>query len=90
MVRTAEWKYITDPMAQGAGTGDGADPEDELYDLANDLWELYNVAHDPKNAGVVSEMRRLLSDWMIETEDREPVELPQTIGRLRVASPHRR
>ncbi len=81
MVRTVDWKYVTDPMAQGAGTGDGADPEDELYDLVNDPWELYNVAHDRGNAGVVSEMRRLLADWMIETEDSEPVELPQTIGR---------
>ena len=82
MVRTVEWKYVTDPMAHGAGMGDGADPEDELYDLVNDPWELYNVAHDPKNAAVVSDMRRLLADWMIETEDAEPVELPQTIGRL--------
>ena len=81
MVRTVEWKFVTDPMAQGAGTGDGADPEDELYDLVNDPWELYNVAHDPKNAEVVSEMRRLLAEWMIETEDSEPVELPRTIGR---------
>ena len=81
MVRTVEWKYVTDPMAQGAGTGEVADPEDELYDMVNDPWELYNVAHDPKNAGVVSEMRRLLAEWMIETEDPEPVELPRTIGR---------
>ena len=48
MVRTVDWKYVTDPMAHGAGTGDGADPEDELYDLVKDPWELYNVAHDPE------------------------------------------
>ncbi len=83
MVRTVGWKYVTDPMAEEAGTGDVADPEDELYDLVNDPWELYNVAHDPKNAGVVSEMRRLLAEWIIETEDSEPVELPRTIGRSR-------
>ena len=83
MVRTVEWKYVTDPMAQGAGSGDVADPEDELYDLVNDPWELYNVAHDPQHMGVVSEMRRLLADWMISTEDPEPVALPQTIGRSR-------
>lgn len=81
MVRTVDWKYVTDPMAQGAGTGEVADPEDELYDLANDPWELYNVAHDPRNVGVVSEMRRLLAEWMIDTEDSDPVELPRTIGR---------
>ena len=81
MVRTVDWKYVTDPIAEGAGTLDGADPEDELYDLVNDPWELYNVAHDPKNASVVSEMRSHLARWMIETEDPEPVELPRTIGR---------
>ena len=81
MVRTQEWKYVADPMAEGAGNGSSADPEDELYDLLNDPWELYNVAHDSKNAEVVSQMRSLLATWMIETEDPEPVELPKTIGR---------
>ncbi len=81
MVRTIEWKFVTDPMARGDGTRDVPDPEDELYDLVNDPWELYNVAHDPANRAVVSEMRRLLAEWMIETEDAEPVELPGTIGR---------
>ena len=81
MARTVDWKYVTDPMAEGAGCTEGADPQDELYDLVNDPWELYNVAHDPKNASVVSEMRGHLAQWMIETEDREPVELPRTIGR---------
>ena len=66
---------------EGAGKGAVADPEDELYDLVNDPWELYNVENDAENAGVVSEMRRLLAEWMIETEDSEPVELPSKIGR---------
>ena len=81
MVRTRGWKYVTDPIANGAGTGDTADPEDELYDLVSDPWELYNVAGDPANASVVSEMRRLLAQWMIETEGSEPVPLPATMGR---------
>ena len=81
MVRTREWKYVTDPIAAGAGTGATVDPEDELYDLANDPWELYNVARDPANASVVSEMRRILAQWMIETEGSEPVPLPATMGR---------
>ncbi len=81
MVRTRDWKYVTDPIADGAGTGNIADPEDELYDLVNDPWELYNVAHDPANVEIVSEMRRLLAKWMIETEGSEPVLLPQSIGR---------
>lgn len=81
MVRTRDWKYVTDPIADGAGTGSIADPEDELYDLTHDPWELYNVACDPANASVVSEMRRLLAQWMIETEGSEPVPLPKTMGR---------
>ena len=81
MVRTARWKYVTDPIAEGAGSRDLADPEDELYDMVADPWELYNVAHDPSNAAVISEMRRLLSDWMVSTEDAEPVPLPSTMGR---------
>ena len=81
MVRTRDWKYVTDPIADGAGTGSLADPEDELYDLTHDPWELYNVACDPANASVVSEMRRLLAQWMIETEGSEPVPLPTTMGR---------
>ncbi len=81
MVRTKNWKYVTDPMAHDAGTGKGADPQDELYNLRRDPWELYNVAHDPDNASVISELRRLLAKWMIETEDCEPVPLPLMISR---------
>tara|TARA_A100001037_G_scaffold228401_1_gene206463 strand:- start:1626 stop:2075 length:450 start_codon:yes stop_codon:yes gene_type:complete len=85
MVRTREWKYVTDPMARGAkltsGTDGGPGDVDELYDLTKDPWELKNVAHLPENAAVISEMRSLLAGWMIETEDHYPVEIPTTVGR---------
>ncbi len=81
MVRTKEWKYVHDPMSREARTTLGIDPEDELYDLINDPWELYNIAHDPTNREIVSQMRRLLTQWMIETEDPEPVPLPMTMSR---------
>lgn len=96
MARTKHWKYVTDPLARddspptspvSAGRNDttrsvsGADSQDELYDLQNDPWELYNIAHDPRNTHIISEMRRLINDWMIQTEDSEPVPLPQTITR---------
>jgi|AP95_1055475.scaffolds.fasta_scaffold13879_2 arylsulfatase A-like enzyme len=85
MVRTREWKYVTDPMARGAtltsGSDGGPGDVDELYDLTRDPWELRNVAQKPENAGVISEMRSLLAGWMIDTEDPEPVEIPETIGR---------
>ena len=86
MVRTREWKYVTDPMARGAtltsGSDGGPGDVDELYDLTRDPWELRNVAHRPENAGVISEMRSLLAGWMIDTEDPRPVEIPDTVGRV--------
>ena len=85
MVRTKDWKYVTDPMAYGAtlssGTDGGAGNVDELYDLKKDPWELHNVAFDPLNASIISEMRYLLAGWMIETEDNKPLTLPMTMGR---------
>jgi len=86
MVRTREWKYVTDPMARGAtltsGSDGGPGDIDELYDLTKDPWELTNVVHLPENAGVISEMRSLLAGWMIDTEDPSPVEVPESIGRV--------
>jgi arylsulfatase A-like enzyme len=70
MVRTPSWKYVHDPM------GD----LDELYDLANDPWELTNVATQAKHQAVMGELRALLADWMIRTEDAKPVPLPQAIA----------
>lgn len=67
MVRTRSWKYVHDPM--------GGD-RDELYDLANDPWELYNVAADPAHREVRCEMQCRLMDWSIMTEDADPVPLP--------------
>ena len=85
MVRTHDWKYVTDPMASGAtltsGTDGGPGEIDELYDLVKDPWELTNVAHLPENSAVISHMRSLLAGWMIETEDPTPVEIPDTVGR---------
>lgn len=86
MVRTHRWKYVTDPMAVSKGDTmpSGADTEDELYDLENDPWELYNVAQVADNATVISEMRSKLVEWMSQTEDARPVPLPRTIGRAPV------
>ncbi len=83
MVRTEQWKYVTDPMSAmtASNSPSGAHPEDELYDLRSDPWELDNRASDPENIEVVSEMRSLLAEWMIRTEDFRPVPLPGTIGR---------
>ncbi len=75
MVRTKDWKYVTDPDDVPLGSSD------ELYNLLSDPWELNNVANDPANASVISEMRALLLEWLSDTEDHYPVPLPTTIGR---------
>ncbi len=68
MVRTAGWKYVTDPL------GD----LDELYDLSADPFELTNLAAQPEHAARLAELQRLLLDWALTTEDRAPVPLPPT------------
>jgi len=84
MVRTVDWKYVTNPdngpinMDPGSST---ARKGDELYDLKNDPWELTNVALDPANVGVISTMRALLNEWLMDTEDSNPVPLQATVGR---------
>ncbi len=66
MARTADWKYVHDPM------GD----RDELYDLRADPWELRNVVDDPLSASTVADMALRLADWSVVTEDATPVPLP--------------
>ena len=72
MVRTKRWKFVTDP---------GSDDMDELYDMADDPWEHWNVFHRPENVPVIAEMRGLLLEWATETEDYDPVPLPTSLGR---------
>ncbi|HLU83525.1 MAG TPA: sulfatase-like hydrolase/transferase [Trueperaceae bacterium] len=67
MVRTADWKYVTDPL------GD----LDELYDLRADPWELTNLAAEPAHADRLAALQRLLLDWALTTEDQRPIQLPQ-------------
>lgn len=59
MVRTAEWKYVHDPM------GD----LDELYDMINDPFELKNLIEDSKYTDVIKAMKDMLLKWSFESED---------------------
>lgn len=77
MVRTAEWKYIHDPM------GDG----DELYDLRADPSELENLASNPRFARAIASMQRRLADWCALTEDATPVPLPEAVRSARGGMP---
>lgn len=75
MVRTSRWKYTYDaPMPRLPGATDSAGDE-ELYDLDNDPWELTNLAGEARYRDVVSEMRRHLVDWLLQTENPRPVPL---------------
>ena len=69
MVRTQEWKYVHDPM------GD----KDELYDLVNDPWELYNVIGHAEHHAIVADLQLKLADWSIRVEDAKPVPLPESV-----------
>src|SRR5690625_3149531 len=58
MIRTKEWKYVTDPM------GD----KDELYNLVTDPWELNNVAALHENKDIIASLTKRLLEWSIMTE----------------------
>ena len=44
-------------------------PEEELYFLSEDPWEIRNLANDPKHFDKLREMRTILSNWIIESDD---------------------
>ena len=54
-------------------------PEEELYDLSNDPWELNNLASDPAYEEPLLRFRNLLDHWIIESDDKgrhpEPMEM---------------
>ena len=47
----------------------GTRPEEELYDLSKDRWEIHNLAEQPEHQDKLREMRAILEDWIIESDD---------------------
>ncbi len=47
-------------------------PGEELYDLENDPFELYNLVEDPDYANILERMRGALGEFMESTNDRIP------------------
>lgn len=45
-------------------------PEEELYDLKADPYELHNLAGSPDHADKLAEMRGALDTWIVETDDK--------------------
>ena len=54
---------------------------EELYDLENDPHEINNLANDPAYADVLEEHRRILREWITETDDKG--QYPETIPSLK-------
>ncbi len=46
-------------------------PEYELYHVANDKWELTNMANNPEQAPRLAKMKKQLVDWMISQGDQK-------------------
>jgi arylsulfatase A-like enzyme len=54
-------------------------PEEELYDLESDPWEIHNLAGDSGHRDTLSDFRALLGRWIMDSDDRgrfpEPIEM---------------
>lgn len=61
-VRTDRWKYVRYPEI---------DDIEELYDLANDQYELKNLASDPKHAASLADMKSRMDRMLVETKGKE-------------------
>ena len=48
----------------------GERPNEELYDLRDDPWEMRNLADDPDHAKILAKLRSTLKAWMKQTGDR--------------------
>ncbi|WDE99356.1 hypothetical protein PQO03_16085 [Lentisphaera profundi] len=44
-------------------------PAEELYDLANDPWELNNLANNPKLDSIKNNLKTQVQDWMLQQND---------------------
>ncbi|MEM7391466.1 MAG: sulfatase [Verrucomicrobiota bacterium] len=45
-------------------------PEEELYDLSRDPWELHNLVGDPAYRKQLEDLRGTLANWILDTDDR--------------------
>lgn len=54
-------------------------PEEELYDLANDPWEIHNLANDPAYRDRLVELRGLLANWILDSDDQGRFDEPESM-----------
>ncbi len=71
----AEGKLTTDQQKWMTGTR----PPEELYDVKKDPYQLINMASSPEYRDILKNMRQLLDQWMIETNDMGRMNEPEMI-----------
>ncbi len=54
-------------------------PQEELYDLLADPFEINNLTHDQEYAGALRELRQILEQWIQETGDQGQKPEPQAM-----------
>jgi arylsulfatase A-like enzyme len=54
-------------------------PEEELYDLSQDPWEINNLAKNKGQESRLIKMRGLLSTWILETDDKGRFPEPESM-----------
>jgi len=66
-------------------------PEEELYDVLADPWEISNLAGSPEHQTVLKQMRSALDKWIADTDDQGRIpESPQALKTARERHSRRR
>jgi len=68
-------KAESDPAAKAAVTRYQHRPQEELYDLRTDPYEMHNLATDPAQADLVKSLRKQLAAWCRSQDDTLPLPL---------------
>ncbi len=63
VIRTKQWKLVHRPRGMFAEKEDAG----ELYNLAEDRWEMNNLYDDPEYREIREELRRRYFDWLLLT-----------------------
>jgi len=65
-------------------------PDEELYDLQSDPWEIHNLAHSPAHRDLLARLRSVLDAWIARSNDQgrqlEPADLVARKGLLHTNS----
>lgn len=88
------WNLIKELNAQGKLTPEQqflaapTMPEEELYDLEADPHEVKNLVNSPEHREVLARMRRVLAEWIDESDDQgRELEPPELAARKGVTKP---